>query len=207
LNQTCDNLESADAVTITLEFQKRDERDDPVTQSRTNHPQFCPVKAAAKLVKYLRSVGGHDDTFIYFYQNPGSQQLEPLMGPQCLKFLRSFIDEIDHESRGLTKSTQVGLHSLRSSAAMAMHLNGVPTATLMLQGRWSSDAYLRYLRKQVAEFGQDVADRMLQTPAFHHVPEPDPSDPRTHNPQSEAANRGMGRSGRSIRKSKFALYG
>eukprot|EP00957_Ditylum_brightwellii_P132687 10117726-Ditylum_brightwellii.AAC.1 len=50
------------------------------------------------------------------------------------------------------KSEEVGTHSNRSAAAMAMYLAGVPVYTIMLIGRWSSDAFLRYIWKQVQEF-------------------------------------------------------
>ena len=46
------------------------------------------------------------------------------------------------------KAEDVGPHSNRSSAAMWMYLNGVRTFTIMLQGRWSSDAFLTYIRKK-----------------------------------------------------------
>ena len=39
--------------------------------------------------------------------------------------------------------SEFGSHSIRSGAAMAMCLNHVPTHTIMLVGRWSSDAFLK----------------------------------------------------------------
>ena len=47
-------LHLADAVTLDFEFQKRDIRDESVTQSRTGHPIFCPVQAAAARVKHMQ---------------------------------------------------------------------------------------------------------------------------------------------------------
>ena len=58
------------------------------------------------------------------------------------------------EAYGLP-SKDIGLHSIRASGAMAMYLNGVPVYTIMLLGRWSSDAFLRYIRKQVTEFSNN----------------------------------------------------
>ena len=40
---------------------------------------------------------------------------------------------------------------------MAMYLNDVPTYTIMLVGRWSSDAFLKYIRRQVQEFTSGVS--------------------------------------------------
>ena len=44
---------------------------------------------------------------------------------------------------------EVGTHSLQSAAAMAMFLGGLPVYLIMLMGRWSSDAFLRYIHKQI----------------------------------------------------------
>jgi len=44
----------------------------------------------------------------------------------------------------------VGLHLIRSAAAMAMILSGVPNYMVMLIGQWKLDAFLMYVRKQVS---------------------------------------------------------
>jgi hypothetical protein len=64
---------------------------------------------------------------------------------------------------------------------MAMYLNGIPVYTIMLLGRWSSDAFLRYILKQVSEFSRGVARKMIQRPVYYHVSHAQHDDPRTHN--------------------------
>ena len=44
---------------------------------------------------------------------------------------------------------------------MEMYLAGVPVYTIMLIGRWLSNAFLRYIRKQVEQFLCHVAKQML----------------------------------------------
>jgi hypothetical protein len=39
---------------------------------------------------------------------------------------------------------------------MEMYLAAVPVYTIMLIGRWSSDAFLQYIRKQDEQFSKDV---------------------------------------------------
>jgi hypothetical protein len=75
----------------------------------------------------------------------------------------------------------IGTHSLRSGAAMAMYLAGVPVFTIMLIGRWSSDAFLRYIRRQVLQFSSGVAGRMVSSPSqnFFTLPDFAPDIPRT----------------------------
>lgn len=67
-------------------------------------------------------------------------------------------------------ASDIGLHSARSGAAMAMYLAGVPVYTIMLLGRWSSDAFLRYIRKQVKEFSDGVSSKMLTSEDFFTIP-------------------------------------
>ena len=87
---------------------------------------------------------------------------------------------------------------------MAMCLNHVPVYTIMLLGRWSSDAFLRYIRQQVTDFGSDVASKMIQTPRFYHVPPLCQVDPRIHNPLSFAASSGLG-SGCAANRNCFSI--
>jgi len=52
---------------------------------------------------------------------------------------------------------------------MAMYLGGVPIFTIMLLGRWSSEAFLRYIRKQVQEFSKGVGQRMISNEKFFAI--------------------------------------
>jgi hypothetical protein len=119
--------------------------------------------------------------------------------------LRQFLREVDSETLNI-KPEECGLHSLRTSAAMAMYLNGIPVYTIMLLGRWSSDAFLRYIRKQVTEFSKGVARKMIQRPVYFHVSHAQHEDPRTHNRLSSAANMGMGSRGNDAARGAFAVW-
>ena len=124
----------------------------------------------------------------------------------ALRMLRGFISSVDYKGLGLNPK-RIGLHSLCSSAAMAMYLNGVPVYTIMLLGRWSSNAFLLYIRKQVESFGSGVSSKMIVTSCFLHVSHStDLEDPRTScNPASFTANMGMG-SGGNINRSAFSVW-
>ncbi len=84
---------------------------------------------------------------------------------------------------------EIGLHSARSGAAMAMYLSGVPVFTIMLLGRWSSDAFLRYIRKQVREFSTGISSKMILNEKFYSVPLASLDDPRIPNHSLKAATR------------------
>ena len=64
------------------------------------------------------------------------------------------------------KADDIGLHSIRSGGAMAMFLSGVPVVIIMRVGRWSSDAFLEYIRDQVESFTADVSRKMIKCEEF-----------------------------------------
>lgn len=63
---------------------------------------------------------------------------------------------------------EVGTHSIRSGAAMAMYLGGVPVFAIQIIGLWSSNAFMKYIRKQVEEFTFDVSARIITMQTFTH---------------------------------------
>ncbi len=52
---------------------------------------------------------------------------------------------------------------------MDIYLGECAVYTIMLIGRWLSDAFLQYIHKQVMEFSQNVAKKMLMYQNFHHI--------------------------------------
>ena len=197
------NLADADTVTVTFEYQKRDLRDDAVTQTKSGDPLMCPVRSAAEIVKRMSKFGANKDMFVYTYQDANGKLMD-MMTDTARDHLRNFIATVD-KKWGLN-SDDVGLHSMRTSAAMAMYLNKIPVCTIMLLGRWSSDAFLRYIRKQVTEFSNDVSRKMILNPAYHNIQEPSSEDPRTHNSMAASANMGMGAGGATINRNAFSVW-
>ena len=55
----------------------------------------------------------------------------------------------------------VGTHSVHSSTVMHLFLNKVSTNQIMLLGRWLSDAFLRYIRRQEQEFSSGLNECMI----------------------------------------------
>lgn len=206
------NLHLADSVTITFDAQKADRRNEPVTQCKTGDPRWCPVRAAAAVIRRMRrlvEIGlikeeEYLSTPVYVYEtSKGEKGL--VDSTNALKILKQLIELTDYEGLGINPK-EVGLHSMRSSAAMAMHMNRIPVYTIMLIGRWSSDAFLRYIRRQVEEFGSDVAKKMIQESLYHDVRLRDDLDPCNHNSNSFVANMGMGRNGTEINRNCFAVW-
>ena len=89
---------------------------------------------------------------------------------------------------GFTEDS-VGNHSIRSSLAMALYLAKQAVSTIMLVGRWCSDAFLLYVRRQVQEFSAGISADMVAVDHYFTIPdleECDSLDPRTRNCRSFA---------------------
>ena len=95
---------------------------------------------------------------------------------------------------------------------MAMNLGECPVYTIMMIGRWSSDAFLRYIRKQVEQFSHNVAQRMLRFFTDRHIPDIDPvishMDPRQRNhPDNAETRRNVGGdSSRRVQLPSMSLF-
>ena len=82
-------------------------------------------------------------------------------------------------------------HSLhKNSSSNGNVLDNVPIFLIILNGRWSPDAFLKYIRKQVMEFSKGLSRRMIKNDLFHTLPDMRSTeyDPRTRNPNSFATN-------------------
>ncbi|MGH7974184.1 MAG: hypothetical protein ACREBR_01565 [bacterium] len=206
LHHKDDNLSQADTISITFEFQKRDTRNDIITMPRSGDPILCPVKAWAFLTQRILAYPGCTSSSpvnTAIFEN----RILTLSATTVLQKLRSATALIGKDSLGF-EPAEVGLHSLRSGAAMAMYLAHVPTCTIMLIGRWSSDSFLRYIRRQVQQFSTGVSEQMLTNQSFYTIPEVNIIDPRTtNNSQSFASRNKFGRDAqRHASTLRFALF-
>ena len=182
---------TATTVSITFVNQKNDVNYETVTQHRNGHKQQDPVVIWARIANRIHELPDSKPTTpINAFWNKHTTKTEFVTSHMILQSLKWAVDELGPDHLGFS-SDEIGCHSIRSGAAMAMYLNQVPTYTIMLQGRWCSDAFLRYIRKQVKEFSDGVSAAMvsLDTYAFFTIPDClstfDDGDPKIpNNPRS-----------------------
>eukprot|EP00978_Attheya_sp_CCMP212_P036239 scaffold162830_cov52-Attheya_sp.AAC.9 len=168
-------LASADSVTITFEYQKNDERNDSVTMHRTGDMLLCPVISWAAIVQRVLSYPSTDkESPVNTMYNPNTEKLSYLSSVDMCIRLCAAASILGIAKLGFNPE-DIGTHSLRSGAAMAMYLAGVP---------WSSDAFLHYIRKQVEMFSHNVSIRMIQNDHFFTTPNYSPNQSRTDHRQS-----------------------
>ena len=161
-------LHLAETVSITFGIQKSDVLDETVTQYRSDDHDLCPVEAWATVIRRLKSYPGYDAEWPVYTFHDG-QHFSHLHSSEFLMDIRAAVDVIGPAILGFT-SADVGIHSNRSGGAMMMYLAKTPPYTIMMIGRWSSNAFLRYIEKQVLEFSRGVSTKMLQCNTFFNIP-------------------------------------
>jgi hypothetical protein len=152
---------------ILYEYQKRDERKETVTQNRTGDLLLCPVRILATVFHRVRSYPIlNEDTAVNTFHFEG--KTTKIQGSTALMHLRAEVRAIGQDKLGFGPE-DVGLHSIHNRATMTMYIWAVPVFTIMSIGRWSSDALLHYIRRQVQEFSTDVSSQMVQQPSLFTI--------------------------------------
>ncbi len=134
---------------------------------------MCPILAAVKIVRRIHSYNNIPsdsflDTPINFVQSGATYYTIP--GSIFLTKIWTAVAALGYEKLGFHLN-DVGTHSNRSGGAMGMFLAGTPIYTIMLMGRWSSDAFMRYIRKQVLQLSHGIAAKMLTFEEFYTGPD------------------------------------
>jgi hypothetical protein len=160
-------LHLADTVSITFGDQKTDVKDEIVTQERTTS-DLCPVTLWASTVTRLMTYPNYDPTWPVYTFHDGNN-LSNITSTEILQDIKAAVDAIGKNVLGFD-SSEVGTHSNRSGAAMMMHMAGIPTYTLMLIGRWASDAFMIYIQKSIREFSHGVSKKIAFSRDFFNIP-------------------------------------
>jgi hypothetical protein len=178
LPHTSPHLPLADTVSLTFRDQKNRAKFATRTSWKTKDPRACPVTTWAAITRRVRTLPqSRDSTLVYHYLNAAGK-IVGVTNDLLLHNLRSAVTHIGFTALGY-RPREIGTHSIRSGAAMALVLSGHAAWRIMLTGRWKSSAFLVYVREQVQAFSHGVSDRMIENPDFFNVPDID-------NPSSSA---------------------
>jgi hypothetical protein len=126
--------------------------------------------AWAKIVRRVRHTQGcNENTLVFKYTNKDGSSADVKSASLIIQ-LRCTASKIGYTTLGYAPH-EIGTHSIRSGAAMALVLSGHQAWRIMRKGRWRSSAFLLYIREQVQAFSKGVSDRMIKNPDFFHVPD------------------------------------
>jgi hypothetical protein len=163
-------------VSITFEDQKNGQKNQTRTQQRTDDPVLCPVKAWLLLVlRIFASPNTNPHTTVNaFYDHTRSTQ--KFLSQHDTNLLLRQTCAICSEMHFGYRPQDIGSHSLRSGAAMALFLAQESVHRIMILGRWSSDAFLDYIRPQVQEWTSGMSRNMLLLDDFHTATDSTPTN-------------------------------
>ena len=177
-----------DKVSVTFVRQKNNVKDATITMHKTSD-LLCPVLAWRNItlrnLSYLNSSLRSTVNTIR-RQNKTSK----IKDKTILLHLRNTVDLIGHDILGFS-SAEIGTYSIRSSFTMFLYLNQTRSDKIMVQGRWKSQAFLRYIRTQVSEFSAGLSLTMLKNTDFFTIPSTNNPTQENHlmfNPEVEFLN-------------------
>ena len=169
-------------VTIVFEDQKNGKKMDARTQCRSGHRFLCPLlRWGSAVQRIIASIPDwndkttmcstvHDDNVFEI----GNAFVKKLLRHTCLLY-GGFASFGFHPH-------EIGNKSIRSGAAMSLFLMDHSPAKIMILGRWSSDAFLVYIRPQVLEWTHTMSWDMIHFDSFFDASPRDlvaADDPRT----------------------------
>ena len=152
------NIDNASEVLITFRNQKNGKKMETISQSRTDL-DLCPCKVMIRLVKRLRNHKETNDTTqlntYYFNGRVGFVRNTDINNK-----LKSTVTTMGKDDLGI-ESNEVGTHSLRASFALMLALMGEPDSRIMILGRWKSEAFKKYIERQIVRVRDTTASRAL----------------------------------------------
>jgi hypothetical protein len=170
------DLHLADTVATLFRNQKNRVKGVWRTAWATSDPDASPVIFFSNVIRRIDSLpGSNDDTLLCTYAASSNRSLLAVADANMTSTLRAALTAIGKDELGCT-AADVGTHSIRSGAAMAMVLSGHTAWRIMLAGRWQSQAFLAHIQEQIQQFSKGVSERMTANPDFYHVPDIDAAE-------------------------------
>jgi hypothetical protein len=164
---------------------------DTRTQRRSGHRFLCPVLRWGSAVKrIIATIPNYNDQ---------TNLCSVLLNGEVLDLSNSFVRKLlrhtctlygGHTTFGFHPH-EIGNRSIRSGAAMALFLMDHSPAKIMILGRWSSDAFLVYIRPQVLEWTHNMSCDMIYLDSFFDAANRDlvtSDDPRTRKRLQQSFN-------------------
>jgi hypothetical protein len=159
-------ISTAEYVTIMFVDQKNGEKMGVQTQQQTGDPILCPVRQAHSLVTRIRAmVPNHSDKTPLNTLHLNGRTVS-ISSTYLLRLLRNTCRDYGDKKTFGFHHLDIGTHSLRSGGAMALFLHDHPVHKIMIFGRWSSDAFLAYIRPQVLEWTNNMSRDMIKHDSF-----------------------------------------
>lgn len=130
---------------------------------------MCPVKRWIAVVQRIRLHKKKPTTNVNCWFAPRLEQRHQTFSQDDIRdYIRMTTRK--YRSKLPYDDIDVGSHSIRSGAAMALYMANISTVDIMLLGRWSSDAFMKYLRPHIQEATRGLASKMILLDTYHIAP-------------------------------------
>lgn len=179
-------LEAATSVSLYFTTQKNQRKGDSIAHGKSLHPLCCPVRSITRLIlrhrTHFRTTGRPFDPHTKLASYYTHNRNHSIRAADVTKQLRFAATAIQHTT-GISPS-DISARSLRAGGAMALLCGHTDKDTIMLLGRWHSDAMMRYLHQDCLPVMNRLARTMFNNGKYSFLPSqtvptvipPDPVD-------------------------------
>jgi len=189
-------IQESEYVTITFVDQKNGVKRDRRTQRKTGI-DLCPVRAWGKVCqRVMRTTGRQDNRQRVYSIRNEEGELVDVSSRRVATMLKNTCAVYGPVRNYGIQPWEIGTRSIRSGAAMALFMKNHSVEKIKILGRWSSDAFLVYIRPQVMEWTNIMAQDMAETEGFRDL------NQRAHIEHNQEDN---WRQGNSIQLPRFHL--
>jgi hypothetical protein len=163
-------FDNATSVTLTFTTQKNGVKNEIIRNGMTGDPFVCPVRAAARRLHYHKLHNSPPNTDLCSYYDDGKPR--HVISRHITQALRAGLKMVLAQGIPLNiKPSDIDARSLRSGGATAMLCAKIDKDLTQLQGRWKSDAMIRYLHISAAPIVDKFARKMFKAGNFSFFPQ------------------------------------
>ena len=167
-------IAAANNIAISFEMQKNGRKLNTITQWATQHGTLCPItQLAALMCRICAYPGINNNTNVSTIWHHG--KAHHVTSKDITNTLRDGVTVFGSNKLRIAPH-KIGTHSICSGAAMAMYLGSVPVFAIKIISCWSSNAFMKFIRKQVEAFPFDMSAQMLTMQTFMHCNTHTPTD-------------------------------
>ena len=153
---------TAHTLTITFKNQKNRKKQQVIPITKSNN-KLCPVKIWAQIVKRLWSyVDTTMQTDVNVVRIPRCAETFVVTKRNVETKLKSAVLALGEDSLGV-KAIDTGCHSIRATFATILQLSAEKETKIQQHGRWQSDCYKTYMRRNVSKGGDTISTSLSST--------------------------------------------
>jgi len=146
----------ASSMSILFRMQKNLEANEKISNHKSGS-DLCPITSWSYVINTLQVQHGNIEKM-----SVNNFKHNVIKSSDISRTIKSAI-RMASTSNNQLKPANFSPHSIRCGAALAMYLNKVSVVDIMLQGQWSSDAFLLYIKREILELSSGISSRMTDT--------------------------------------------